>query len=297
MPAQNVLIDTDPATGYAFRDVDDGLAMLYLLSRPEEFRVLGVTPVYGNTSLERTTVKAREVLKVARREEIPVSPGAASSRELGKSTAATRLLRRTVAAFPGEVTILALGPLTNVATAGLTDRGFFGNVRRVVVMGGACPRGFGVPFVPPLEFNFLKDPRAADFLLAAPCEKVLVTADLCRQVLFTRRELDSLWGMRSAVATYLAYRIEPWLRLNQVAPLPWRGGFVPWDVVAAVYLGRPDLFGGVEVKGMRLARGHLPTGAIEPDPSRDSTPCLIPTRITDPAGLLDEFLRTIAARG
>ncbi|MBK5093517.1 MAG: nucleoside hydrolase, partial [Actinobacteria bacterium] len=293
MAAAKVIVDTDPATGYPLADVDDGLALLYLLAYPKEFNLLGITTVYGNASLPKTTSKAEEILRVARRTEIPVLPGAASSKQLGADTRASGFLRESVASQPGKVTILALGPLTNVAAAGFADPDFYSNVKRIVIMGGALEEGYGLPLIPPLEFNFFKDPIAADSVLGAKCEKVVISADLCRQAVFTRRELTSLWRMGNPVATYLAYRIRPWLRLNQIMPfVPWRGGFVPWDVVAAVYLRRQDLFSEIEERGMRLRQVRFTTGALEPDPSRDERPTTVPRR-QEPQAMLDNFLAGI----
>jgi len=297
MAREKVSIDADAATGYAFKDVDDGLALLYLLARPEEFDVLGVTSVYGNASLPRTTLKAKEILRVADRSEVPLYSGAHNRRGLGADTPASIFLREAAAKSPGEVTVLALGPLTNVATAGLGDPDFYANVKRIVVMGGALDEGFGIPLISPLEFNFFKDPVAADMILDAPCDKIMITADLCRQVIFTRRELASLYTMRNRAATYLAYRIEPWLRLNQVAPfLAWKGGFVPWDVVAAVYLRRPELFSEELLEGKKMKSGRLVTGALLPAPEREGRPAMIPTRL-EPRQLLCEFLDAIAEFG
>lgn len=288
-----LIVDTDPATGYALKDVDDGLALAYLLALTREFDVLGITTIFGNTSLSRATAKAAETVRVTGRTDVGIFPGASGRRSPGGETRASLFLRETVAANPGEVTVLAVGPLTNVATAGLEDPSFYREVKRIVVMGGALEEGFGIPLVSPLEFNFFADTAAADRVLDAPCQKVVITADLCRQVVFTRRELDSLWLMRSRVATYLAYRIRPWLKLNQVFPfLPWRGGFVPWDVVAAVYIRRPDLFDDIEEKGMRLRQGLLRTGALEEDSSRDDRPTTVPGRLV-PRPLLEDFLSAI----
>lgn len=297
VPEQMVIIDTDPATGYAFKDVDDGLAILYLLARRDEFDVLGLTAVHGNASLKRAKAKAHEIVGLVGRTDVPVLRGAGSRRELGADTPASTFLNEAVRSRPGEVTVLALGPLTNVATAGIANPDFYDRVARIVVMGGVLEKGLGIPLVSPFEFNFFKDPEAADAVLAAPCEKVLITADLCQQALFTRRELDSLWQMQSRAATYLAYRIEPWLKLNQVAPfLRWKGGFVPWDVVAAVYLRRPDLFGEVEERGLGLKKGRLTTGALESRADRDSLPVKLPMRL-EPDPLLDEFLEAISLFG
>jgi len=290
VPAR-VLVDTDPAIGVSLRDVDDALAIMYLLARPDAIDVLGITPVFGNAALATTARKTHEVLRAAGRDDVAVRPGASGKGHLGKPTPASRLLIETVCSRPGEVTVLAIGPLTNLATAMVLDAGFARDVRSVVVMGGSLDAGMGVPFLSPLEFNFLKDARAADIVLSAPCEKVVVTADLCQQVVFGRRELEALQGMHSYQASWLARRIGPWLALNNLLPLvPWRGGFVPWDVIAAVWLRRPELF-ECEEASLRLRPSRFMTGAIER--FEGEAPCLLPVRV-DSDELLDEFLDAIA---
>jgi inosine-uridine nucleoside N-ribohydrolase len=290
--AEKLIIDTDPAIGMPLRDVDDALAILYLLALPDEFEVLGITAVGGNAPGPTAYAKARELVRLARRDDVPVYKGAAKA-GCEKSPAGS-FLARAVDADPCGVTVVAIGPLTNLWQASRLDPEFYSKVKRVVVMGGAHAREVNFPLLFPLEFNFFKDADAADELLAAPCEKVIITGDLCRQALFTRRELEALFGLGSAVGTWLAYRVLPWLRLNQLMPfVPWKEGFVPWDVVAAVYPRRPGLFSDIETKGMRLRPGHFRTGAIEPDPAKDTAPCTVPTRL-DPDAILTEFLDVMA---
>ncbi|MHB8894517.1 MAG: nucleoside hydrolase [Candidatus Geothermincolia bacterium] len=290
MPPARVIIDTDPAIGIPFRDVDDALAILYLLSLPEEFEVAGITPVAGNAPLRKAEPIAREVLRAANREDVPVLAGASGRRELGKPTPASQFLSQVASEHPGEVTVLAIGPLTNVATAGIRDPDFYGNLARLVVMGGALEAGYGLPLVSPLEFNFWKDTEAACAVLAADCEKVILTMDLCIQVVFGRRELDAVYSMSSPAARYLSRHLGHWYRVNHLAPSPWKGGFVPWDMIAAVYMRRPELFEESETC-LRLRKGRWKTGGLE-SCEDGSRPCRLPLRVSAPE-LLDEFLDTI----
>jgi purine nucleosidase len=292
-----VIIDTDPAVGIPLRDVDDALAILYLLARPGEFEVAGLTSVFGNAALAKTSAKARETLAAAGRKDVPVMRGAARAREMGVPTPASRLLIDAARQRPGELTVLAIGPLTNVATALVLDGGFAENVRRIVFMGGSIAAGIGIPFLSPFEFNFRKDYLAADTVLSADCEKVIISSDLCQQVVFGRRELEALEGMRSYEASYLARRIAPWLKLNNLMPVPWKGGFVPWDIIAAVYLRRPDLFAEEETC-LRMRPARFQTGAIVRGQSCQvlaslPTPCRLPVKV-DAGALLDEFLDSIS---
>lgn len=90
MASGKIIIDTDPATGYRFRDVDDGLAVLYLLALADEFDTLALTAVHGNASQPRTFDKAVELVDVAERSDVPVPRGAVNRRDLGVETAASR---------------------------------------------------------------------------------------------------------------------------------------------------------------------------------------------------------------
>jgi purine nucleosidase len=290
MDPLKTIIDTDPATGYRFKDVDDGLAILYLLARPDEFEVLGLTAVHGNASQRKTFEKAGEIVDVAGRAEVPVMGGAVNRRDLATETASSRFLAEAVLESPGEVTVLALGPLTNVATAGMLEPSFFDKVGRLVIMGGS----FGSPF----ELNFFKDTAAAGKVLGAPCEKVLISGDLCRQALFTRDDLERLRAVGSRVSEYLAGPIAFWLRFNRVVPISGKGGgFFPWDVVAAVYLRRPEIFGDIEETGLRLREGRLKLGILEPDPGAQEHPVTVPRRLLEPRRIVEEFLEAMQVMG
>src|SRR5262249_35109029 len=114
MPPIPVVIDTDPAIGYAGRDVDDGLAILALLADPA-VEVLGLTITFGNVSLQRGVRKAREIVARAGRKDLPVLAGAQGPFDLDRDTEATAFLREVARQRPGEVRVLAIGPVTNVA--------------------------------------------------------------------------------------------------------------------------------------------------------------------------------------
>ncbi|MDD5447764.1 MAG: nucleoside hydrolase [Actinomycetota bacterium] len=290
---EKIIIDADPAIGYTFRDVDDALAILYLLAHPEEFEVLGITAVHGNASVRKTSSRAKEIIGIAGRSDVPVFYGASSSKMLGTPTPASRFLIDTVTSNPGEVTILSIAPLTNVATAGVNEEKFYECTKGIVFMGGIFEKQPGIPFLPTLEFNFFKDSRACELVLDSPCEKVLLTADLCRQAVFTRRDFVSLKAIGNTAATYLLHGIESWLRLNQVSPFaPRKEGFVPWDLIAAIYLRKPNLFSEVESVNVGLKRGRFARGALERAPESKGEPTQIPHRI-DGDAIISEFLESM----
>jgi len=119
-----VILDTDVAMGYPGHDIDDGLMLLIAVNSPE-LDILGVTTAWGNHVQEKTCAKAKEIVSLATeeagREGIPVLCGADGPGWLGRETPASRFIAETVKARPGEVSIVAAGTLTNVATAIASD--------------------------------------------------------------------------------------------------------------------------------------------------------------------------------
>ena len=197
-----VIFDTD----FAMPPTDDGLALVLALNSPE-LEILGVTTVAGNESMEKATVDALRLLEIAGRPEIPVYKGANLPLVHEKSDYATRMhgrwwsddppvappggfaqkmperesgmefIVRTVTARPGEISILAIGPLTNVAMAIRQEPGFAERVKEIVIMGGAVaaiPDGAG-NVTPNAEFNFWVDPEAAKVVLRSAIPRIMLS--------------------------------------------------------------------------------------------------------------------------
>src|SRR5712671_5348068 len=153
-----VIIDTDPG-------VDDALALLLAMRSPE-LKIEAITPVAGNVPLELTLPNALRMVEIAGRADIPVAVGAKAPLMRRLVTAAyahgenglggavfpepkihpvnqpaAELIRQIVRRFPGEVTLLTIGPLTNIATALNLDPELAGMVRAIVMMGGSLSGG------------------------------------------------------------------------------------------------------------------------------------------------------------
>lgn len=212
MPATPLIVDVD--TG-----VDDALALLLALSSPE-VELVGVSTVAGNVPLQQTTDNTLRLLQWAGRDDVRVYPGSEHPLERSAVTAthvhgATGLgaahlpeartapagdgvefLLSTLQARPGEVSLVATGPLTNLARAEARTPGVLGRARQVVIMGGA---GGGPGNVAPTaEFNFYADPHAARQVLAAAAELVLVGLDVTEQVGLVSADLRTHPGERAA---------------------------------------------------------------------------------------------------
>jgi purine nucleosidase len=233
---KRLLIDTDPNVHVRGKDIDDALAILFCIASPE-LEVEGITVNFGNVKAPVGFQAAREIAQAAG-VDIPVVLGASSAGDLGKKNEAVDFLIRSVKDNPGEITLLALAPLTNVATACMLDEGFAGALGGLVIMGGTLD--FWI-FKYIGEFNLHQDARAAATVMSQPIAKTLITMDVCAQAVFKDEHLARIEGKDSAVSRLCAECIDPWLKLNRKIFFR-KKGFFPWDVVAASYLVDMTLF-------------------------------------------------------
>ena len=197
--ANPVIIDCDPGH-------DDALALLLAVG-DARLQLLGVTTVAGNQTLDKTTRNAQRILALAGASEIPVAAGC--DRPLvGELTVAddihgasgldgpdldvpvaevagvhaVELIRRLIAASPEPVTLIATGPLTNVALLLRTDPEITAHVRRIVFMGGSTERGNTTPYG---EFNIVTDPEAADIVLRSALPLTMIGLNVTHRALAT----------------------------------------------------------------------------------------------------------------
>jgi purine nucleosidase len=211
---KKIIIDTDPG-------VDDAFALLLAMSSPE-FDLLAVTAVAGNVPLEVTLPNALRLVEIAGRSDIPVARGAAAplTRKLVdaayahgnnglagvefpaprlRPTAepASALIGRLVRAHPGEITIIGIGPLTNIALALRESHDLASDVCEIVLMGGSLSGG---NVTPSAEFNFYVDPEAASIVFDAGIPIRMVGLDVTRQVALKKEHIDALQAGRGPVS-------------------------------------------------------------------------------------------------
>ncbi len=288
---KRLIIDADPGIGVKFRDIDDGLAILLALAAPNIF-IEGITVNFGNVGTDTGFRVAQELLRVAGT-DIPLFKGAQSKKELGVSSKAVEFMLEKVKANPGEISLLALAPLTNVASAMLLDPGFASNLKELVVMGGAISFK---PFSYFGEFNFHKDGRAASIVMASRVQKSLISMDLCSQVVFKDEHLQKIKSHDSTVARYLSAKIPHWLKLNK--PITRKGGFFPWDVVAAAYLIDPSLFDenicSFSIEEMGIRSGRILDFTIHEKADADDRKSMVnvPVKIKEEA-FMDLFINSL----
>lgn len=252
----HIIFDCDNTLGVKDCDVDDGLALLYLLGCPEA-ELLGITVTYGNNKLEVVYETCRKMLKELGREEIPVKKGGDCCGAY-QSEAADFLVEM-ADRYPGELSILATGSLTNLKGAYEKDARFFEKVKEIVLMGGiTAPLVFEKKVMK--ELNFSCDPKAAQTVLTKGKNVSVITGNNCLKVLFTRDEYkERLFGTENPAAVYIREKTDYWFGYNETDY--GIKGFYNWDVTAAVYLMHPELF-TEEKKTLLVSEEDLKTGYL-----------------------------------
>ncbi len=243
MQTKRILIDADPAISIPRSDIDDGLAIFMALNSPE-LSVEGITTVYGNSSLEKVTLVARDILKVAERQEIPVFKGAYNKKWLGIKTKATEFLINHILENPNEITLVALGPLTNVGSAIKQKPEIIDDLKQLLIMGGLVfPEKLRIRFGLKTEFNIANDGFAANIVFSQPIETTLVGLEVTTQVLFKDVHYLAIKNANTRISKYLTKHIKPWLTLSKVIGK----GFNPHDPIALAYLLDKSLFKSVNL--------------------------------------------------
>lgn len=258
MSRLKAIIDTDPGT-------DDAIALLMAI---ESMDILGITTVGGNASLARTTRNTLAILEYAGREDIPVTKGSSrplrgafpyaysfhgpggisvrlpTPRKKPCSVNAVEFTKDLLIANQEAVTLVALGPLTNIAKLLRTYPEVSNRLAKLVVMGGAV----GVPgnVTPYAEFNFYSDPLAASFVLSSPVPINLVALKVCRRATINRDRLTPL--LKGGKSARLTGRIlTNWFKRN-----PGKESYELCDSLAMAVALEPELItvtqGRVEVE-------------------------------------------------
>ena len=314
-----VIFDTDPG-------IDDAMALLYLSKLPQ-IDLLGITTVVGNASLETTT---RNALYLRQQFGIsaPVIRGAGETLDgvvkppaafvhgddgLGNigvpETDETGLLAGEASQFiidtlrrhPGEVTIVAVGRLTNLALALRTDPGIGALARQVVIMGGAFGyEGRSGNITPAAEANIHGDPVAADEVFAADWPVAIVGLDVTHDIVLDTDYLAALAAEVGANGELLRQMSGHYARFYE--DVMGIAGVVGHDLLAVTYLVHPEWFetrsGPVCVLCDGIAVGQtiqMPAERKGGHPAWAARPAhLVCTRV-DSQAVLRHYRETVAA--
>jgi purine nucleosidase len=249
-----IILDTDLAMGAPGSDIDDGFALALALADPG-IRVEVVTTVGGNSDVVTSTRLTHELLEVLGRADVPVVQGLPADED-----AATEIVRR-VMAEPGELTLVTIGPLSNVARALALEPRVATAVREIVVMGGVYLEQTNVAAMPG-EYNFWCDPDAAQAVMESGARLRLVGLDVTRRVRLSRKDARDLAG-GGAFGRLASEHTLGWIEFQErVKPREEieQGSCALHDPLAVAVVTRPDLvtwreaYVAVETDG-RFTRG------------------------------------------
>ncbi len=299
MSPRKLLLDCDPG-------LDDALAILLAHSDPR-LELVALTTVGGNVALENTTRNALELREHLGFTGIPVASGAAGPlvRETKNAAEvhgpggigdvilppatlpldprnAVDVIIETLRNAPGEIHLVATGPMTNIALALREEPRVAKWAASFVIMGGSFTRGNTTPAA---EFNIYADPEAAAEVFQAGWQVVMVGLDLTLQALVD----DAVTERMLALGTLGRDLVVPLATFWNDPQDPDWGGQAVHDVCAVAYISRPDLFTSVPARVEVETAGEWTAGMTVTD-FRSSIPnALVPVKL-DVAGFWDYVL-------
>jgi inosine-uridine nucleoside N-ribohydrolase len=318
---RKIILDTDPAVGIPGTDADDPLALMLAIKHPA-LELLGVTTVFGNCPPALGARSAITVLSAAGRHDIPVAVGMGTNMAGGlpqvlidayagqrgrpgriplpelpdpsDRSHAVDLIIDLVRRHPGEITIVAIGPQTNLALALLKEPRLRDEVASIVFMGGALgldPR-FGRGNITPIaECNIWFDPAAADIVFRSGIDLTMVSLDVTNPstgMLMTEETVRAVDRERSPLAALFVDVCSTYIE----APMfDWGHGCVLYDPLAVAVAAEPSLgtFESMAV-GIETA-GRLSSGQTVP--LRDHRSNVSVMTSVDGTRVVDAMVKTI----
>ncbi|MCX8170743.1 MAG: nucleoside hydrolase [Candidatus Bathyarchaeota archaeon] len=267
---KKIILDTDIGT-----DVDDALALALAIKSRRDIDLRAVTTVHGDVNLRARI--ARKMLKISGLEGIPVAAGIAQplmrDRPIlgwvgheGKGfltpeddglkpceTHAVDLIISEIMSMKNEITLVAIGPLTNLATAIIREPKITENVKEIIVMGGVT-RLFNGLNLPHREHNILCDPEAAKIVLSSGAPITMVPLDVTLKVYVERKDLDKISAVKSPLTDAVVSMVEEYLRIVN-RDYTWLH-----DPLALAVSIDPSLVRMMDMKILVETRGEYTTG-------------------------------------
>ncbi len=254
---RKILIDTDPG-------IDDAMAILAALRSPE-LEVVGLTAVFGNADVETCALNALRLVELEGNDHVPVARGCGQALAVPLERVGTHVhgldgmgntnpppphgqldprpsaqfIIDTVRAHPGEVTLVPVGPLTNIGLAARLDPGIVPLVKEVVLMGGSIYATGNIS--PVAEANIYHDPHAAEIVYSAGWPVTMLGLDVTTRTLIRPEYLERLYAAKNP-ATQLLERIQPCYQQFHEEVYGLHGAFHVHDPSVVAYLLAPELY-------------------------------------------------------
>ena len=277
---KKIVIDTDPG-------VDDSLAIFVALNSPE-LEVLGLTTIFGNAVTTTCTENALRLLEIAERTDVPVIEGAKvpingnfrgaasfvhGDNGQGNATLsspvtkpldvdAVTFFKEIIESNPNEITLVPVGPLTNIANLLTIHEGIDSKIKEIVLMGGNAQSPGNA--TPTAEANILNDPEAADIVFSAQCEITMVGLDVTNNVFMNEEQVVTLGSFDNDKSKHIG-KINPFY-FDFLKDFFQDNGMPVHDSSAITYLVHPEYFETlsypikVETKGISRGKTWMGIG-------------------------------------
>ncbi|QQQ86717.1 nucleoside hydrolase [Peptacetobacter hiranonis] len=250
---KKVIYDCDNTMGLDNRDIDDGLALVYLVEN-KGVELLGVCTTYANDSLEYVHKQTLELV-----EDLGINLNVYKGRgkfEMNdytgfgykrfeddgnfESNEAAKFIVEMANKYPNEIDLLATGSMQNLYDAYMIDNEIGEKLSSVVLMGGITgDLYFGDKIMK--ELNFSVCPKGAEVAIKKYKNVSILTGNRCMDVEFGTNELDKVKALGNNIKNeFIINKIEKWMR--EFKEKYNYDSIVLWDVIAAIYLMNPDMF-------------------------------------------------------
>lgn len=239
-----VILDCDNTMGVMRSDIDDGLTFAYLYGHPD-IELLGITCTFANNHEHVVYYNTMQMLLDMHITDIPVYRGGRRPQEYDSE--AVDFLVKSADENPGELVIIAIGSMCNIAGAYVKDPSFFNKINRLIVMGGVLEPLY-LNGVHCTELNFSSDYVSAN-LVVSNCKKMtILTAQATQHAVFGQYEMERLRNLNTPFIRYILPIVDHWI--DYIGPA-YGGiaGFINWDLCTAIYLTNPELF---DIRRLRI---------------------------------------------
>lgn len=270
-----IIFDCDNTMGLKGKDVDDGLTLLYLLGN-KQINLLGVTTTFGNSNINDVYNNTISNFNEIGCKNLPLFKGSGVGEN--RVSPASKFLVDMVNEYPGEITILGTGSLTNLYGANLIDKDFYSKVKKIVLMGGIT-KPLVIEGKVLNELNFSSDYEAAYNVLSSGAKVTIITGHICLQAIFSKNEYDYLMNNKN-IPCYRYIKKKSYLWYEYFKELFKTEGFFNWDIVAAMYITNADLF-DENIVNIISNEDDLKTGFLKISDENPGYKINIPTKIKD----------------
>lgn len=276
---EKIILDCDNSMG-TFWEVDDGLVLSYLINKPEA-DLLGVTTTFGNRTYQHEYTK--KMLAQLDRQDIPLYKGEQTPEE--GITEAAIFLAETVAKYPGEVSIVAAGPVGNLAAAYEYDPDFFSNVKQITVMGGYTQDlSLGSRDID--ELNLSADYLATYEMIKSGAKVTIMTGQACLDAPFYFSDISKLEKYPYNWKFFITF----WTCLQKIGL--GNNYFVVWDMLPTSYVFHPEFFEDNFVY-LNSSTDDLADGMLKISEDKEGYLVNIPDGIYDKDGFFTDMLQIL----